>query len=84
MNKNHLVKYLLISPSLPVGGFCYSEGMESFLKIKKLEESIHIKELIKNELKFGQIRIDAKCLINFIDIFIECPRSVVIIYINIF
>ena len=36
MKKNHLVKYLLISPSLPVGGFCYSEGLESYLKIKNL------------------------------------------------
>ena len=46
MKKNHLVKYLLISPSLPVGGFCYSEGLESYLKIKNLGESDHIKNLI--------------------------------------
>ena len=39
MKKNHLVKYLLISPSLPVGGFCYSEGLESYLKIKNLIEA---------------------------------------------
>ena len=52
MKKNHLVKYLLISPSLPVGGFCYSEGLESYLSIKKLEESDEIKELIKNEVSF--------------------------------
>ena len=55
MKKNHLVKYLLISPSLPVGGFCYSEGLESYLKIKNLEESEHIRDLITNELKIGQI-----------------------------
>ena len=71
MKKNHLVKYLLISPSLPVGGFCYSEGLESYLKIKNLEGSDHIKELIKNELKIGQIRIEAKCLIEFFDIFVD-------------
>ena len=71
MNKNHLVKYLLISPSLPVGSFCYSEGLESYLKIKKLNNSNHIKDFIKNELKIGQIRIEAKCLIEFYDIFIE-------------
>ena len=71
MNKNHLVKYLLISPSLPVGSFCYSEGLESYLKIKKLQNSNHIKDFIKNELKIGQIRIEAKCLIEFYDIFIE-------------
>ena len=69
MIKNHLIKYLLISPSLPVGGFCYSEGLESYLKIKKLETSDHIKELIKNELRIGQIRIEARCLIEFYEIF---------------
>ena len=71
MKKNYLVKYLLISPSLPVGGFCYSEGLESYLSIKNLHESDNIKELIKNELKIGQIRIEAKCLIEFFDIFVE-------------
>ena len=76
MNKNHLVKYLLISPSLPVGGFCYSEGLESYLKIKKLEESHHIKELIKNELIIGQIRIEARCLIEFFDIFLDLKNSI--------
>ena len=71
MKKNHLVKYLLISPSLPVGGFCYSEGLESYLKIKNLEESDQIRDLITNELKIGQIRIEAKCLIEFFDIFVD-------------
>ena len=71
MNKNHLVKYLLISPNLPVGGFCYSEGLESFLKIKNSEEPDDIKDIITSELKIGQIRIDAKCLIEFYNIFEE-------------
>ena len=71
MIKNHLVKYLLISPNLPVGGFCYSEGLESYLQIKKSEETEHVKELIINELKIGQIRIEARCLIEFFDIFVE-------------
>ena len=75
MISNNLVKYLLTSPSLPVGGFCYSEGLESYLNIKKLEESDEIKELIKNELKFGQIRIEARCLIEFFDIFIELKNG---------
>ena len=75
MKKNHLVKYLLISPSLPVGGFCYSEGLESYLKIKNLEESDNIKDLIINELQIGQIRIEAKCLIEFFDIFVELKNA---------
>ena len=54
-----------------MGAFCYSEGLESYLKIKNLEESDHIKNLIINELKIGQIRIETKCLIEFFDIFVE-------------
>ena len=76
MNKNHLVKYLLVSPSLPVGSFCYSEGLESYLNNKKLYDSKDIKELIKNEMKFGQIRIEAKCLIDFYDIFLELKENI--------
>ena len=71
MSKSHLLKYLLISPNLPVGGFCYSEGMESYLNNKDLKDSNSVKELIISELKIGQIRLDAKLLIEFFDIFNE-------------
>ena len=75
MVKSNLLKYLLISPNLPVGGFCYSEGMESFLHNKNLKDSTSVKELIINELKFGQIRLDAKLLIDFFDIFKEINNN---------
>lgn len=71
MNKSHLLKYLLISPNLPVGGFCYSEGMESYLENKNLYDSNSVKELIITELKLGQIRLDGKLLLEFFDIFKE-------------
>ena len=71
MSKSHLLKYLLVSPNLPVGGFCYSEGLESFLNTKKLIDSNSVKELIISELKIGQIRLDAKLLLDFFDIFNE-------------
>ena len=71
MSKSHLLKYLLISPNLPVGGFCYSEGMESYLHNKNLQDSNSVKELIINELEIGQIRLDAKLLLDFFDIFKE-------------
>ena len=69
MNKSHLLKYLLISPNLPVGGFCYSEGLESYLNTKDLKDSNSVKELIISELKIGQIRLDARLLLDFFDIF---------------
>jgi len=71
MSKSHLLKYLLISPNLPVGGFCYSEGLESYLNNKDLKDSNSVKELIINELKIGQIRLDARFLFDFYDIFNE-------------
>ena len=71
MSKSHLLKYLLISPNLPVGGFCYSEGMESYLQNKNFKDSNSVKELIINELEIGQIRLDAKLLLDFFDIFNE-------------
>ena len=71
MSKSHLLKYLLISPNLPVGGFCYSEGLECYLNNKNLKDSNSVKDLIINELRIGQIRLDAKLLIDFFDIFNE-------------
>jgi len=71
MSKSHLLKYLLISPNLPVGGFCYSEGLESYLNTKDLKDSNSVKELIISELEIGQIRLDARLLLNFYDIFNE-------------
>ena len=71
MSKSHLFKYLLISPNLPVGGFCYSEGLESYLNTKDLKDSNSVKELIISELKIGQIRLDARILLDFFDIFNE-------------
>ena len=75
MSKSHLLKYLLISPNLPVGGFCYSEGLESYLNTKDLKDSNSVKELIISELKIGQIRLDARLLLNFFDIFNELKHD---------
>jgi len=75
MSKSNLLKYLLISPNLPVGGFCYSEGMESYLHSKNLKDSNSVKELIISELQIGQIRLDAKLLLAFFDIFKEIEND---------
>jgi len=75
MSKSHLLKYLLISPNLPVGGFCYSEGLESYLNSKDLKDSNYVKELIISELEIGQIRLDARLLLDFFDIFKELNDS---------
>ena len=75
MNKSHLLKYLLISPNLPVGGFCYSEGLESYLNTKDLKDSNSLKELIISELKIGHIKLDAKLLLEFFNTFNEIHKA---------
>ena len=75
MSKSHLLKYLLISPNLPVGGFCYSEGLESYLNTNDLKDSNSVKELLISELEIGQIRIDARLLLDFFDIFNELKEG---------
>ncbi len=76
MSKSHLLKYLLISPNLPVGGFCYSEGLESYLNNKDLKDSNSLKDLIISELEIGQIRLDARILLDFFDIFNELNNGI--------
>ena len=75
MNESRLLKYLLISPNLPVGGFCYSEGMESFFDIKNIKEPKYVKDFIIKELKMGQTRLDAKLLLEFFSIFKEIHKN---------
>jgi len=43
--------------------------LESYLNSRDLEDSNSVKELIITELKIGQIRLDAKLLLDFFDIF---------------
>jgi len=75
MNKSHLLKYLLISPNLPVGGFCYSEGLESFFDSKNIKEPEYLKNIVISELEIGQIKLDAKLLLDFLNIFKEIHKS---------
>jgi len=75
MNKSNLLKYLLISPNLPVGGFCYSEGFESFFDSKNIKEPEDVKDLITFELKTGQIRLDARVLLEYFHIFKEIQND---------
>ena len=71
MVKNNLLKYLLISPNLPVGGFCYSEGLECLINKKIINSHNDIKFFILDEIKYGQIRIDANSLKTFINNYIK-------------
>jgi urease accessory protein len=52
----------LISPSLPVGAFSYSEGLEWLVQNKKVYDEITLFSWIKSELSRGQITIEASSI----------------------
>ena len=49
----------LISPSLPVGAFSYSEGLEWLVQNKKVYDETTLFNWIESELSRGQITIEA-------------------------
>ena len=49
----------LVSPALPVGGFCYSEGLEYLVQENQITNESTIKDWLTAELLRGQDRIEA-------------------------
>jgi len=54
----------LISPSLPVGAFSYSEGLEWLVQNKKVYDEITLFNWIESELSRGQITIEASAIVH--------------------
>tara|TARA_B100000575_G_scaffold231443_1_gene192573 strand:+ start:4470 stop:5141 length:672 start_codon:yes stop_codon:yes gene_type:complete len=52
----------LLSPSLPVGAFSYSEGLEWLVQNKKVNNETTLFNWIKSELLRGQITIEASSI----------------------
>ena len=52
----------LISPSLPVGAFSYSEGLEWLAQNKKVYDETTLFNWIESELLRGQITIEASSI----------------------
>ena len=52
----------LISPSLPIGAFCYSEGLEWLVQNKKVYDETTLFNWIESELSRGQITIEASSI----------------------
>ena len=57
----------LISPSLPVGAFSYSEGLEWLVQNKKVYDEISLFNWIESELSRGQITIEASSIAHIMD-----------------
>ena len=52
----------LLSPSLPVGAFSYSEGLEWLVQNKKVNNATTLFNWIESELFRGQITIEASSI----------------------
>ena len=57
----------LISPSLPVGAFSYSEGLEWLVQNKKVFDELTLFSWIESELSRGQITIEASSIAHIME-----------------
>ena len=57
----------LISPSLPVGAFSYSEGLEWLVQNNKVYDEISLFNWIDSELSRGQITIEASSIAHIME-----------------
>ena len=48
----------LVSPSLPVGAYSYSEGIETLVTQGKIHNAQTLQQWLEGELKWGSIRLD--------------------------
>jgi urease accessory protein len=59
INNQQLIRLLqLASPLLPVGGYSYSEGLESLISQGIIRDRVTLQHWIRQELQLGAIRID--------------------------
>ncbi len=61
----------LISPSLPVGAFSYSEGLEWLVQNKRVHDEISLFSWIESELFRGQITIEASSIAYIMEDLVE-------------
>lgn len=54
----------LASPALPVGAYSYSEGLESLIEQKKIDNFDDLCIWLQQELKFGSIRIETAVMVR--------------------
>ncbi|HLO85976.1 MAG TPA: urease accessory protein UreF [Nostocaceae cyanobacterium] len=59
LTDSHFLSILqLASPSLPVGAYSYSEGLETLVENGIITDQQHLQKWIEAELSYGAIRID--------------------------
>ena len=58
----HLLQ--LASPTLPVGAYSYSEGLEALIDRGAISNKENLQQWIEHELKYGAIRIEAAVMLR--------------------
>ncbi|MGK7930266.1 MAG: urease accessory protein UreF [Microcystaceae cyanobacterium] len=58
----HLLQ--LVSPSLPVGAYSYSEGLETLVEREIIKDSHTLKQWLLHELMFGTIHIESAIMVR--------------------
>ncbi|MBN3897180.1 MAG: urease accessory protein UreF [Nostoc sp. NOS(2021)] len=65
LTDSHLLSILqLASPTLPVGAYSYSEGLEMLVENGTIANQIHLKHWLKAELLYGAIRLEAAVMVR--------------------
>ncbi|EFA69967.1 urease accessory protein UreF [Cylindrospermopsis raciborskii] len=65
-NSRFLSILQLASPSLPVGAYSYSEGLEALVENRTIHNRVGLKNWLDSELRYGSIRIDGAVMIRAI------------------
>ncbi|MBD2430885.1 MULTISPECIES: urease accessory protein UreF [Fischerella] len=61
---NLLCLLQLVSPALPVGGYSYSEGLETLVEDGAIAHPENLKHWLEMELRYGAIRMEAAVMIR--------------------
>lgn len=65
LTDSHLLSILqLASPTLPVGAYSYSEGLEMLVENGTITNQIHLKHWLEAELLYGAIRLEAAVMVR--------------------
>lgn len=54
----------LVSPTLPVGAYTYSEGLETLVQQEQIKTAIDLNQWLAQELQYGSIRVEAAVLVR--------------------
>jgi urease accessory protein len=67
MNDRLLKLLQLASPALPLGAYCYSEGLETLVELGIISDRQQFQQWLKTELSYGSIRIESALMLRAYD-----------------